>query len=1093
MRQRSSKASRAKTQATGFYQPKHNASRSYSTSGDGRRKTTLTKQFLDYQAVARQEELHAAPQPPPRATPLPSSDESLASALGDDAPAPERVPGLAGVAVATKTHAKRYESSDEPLATWMQFRNEYLDEVLRLEGRGRHAQRLTCPCGVGRCEFRCVECLGGELLCQPCTVAKHELLPLHRIERWEGTRFRKADLRGLGLVLRPAHNRDEPCVITAKPSPVVVLHINGVHVVNIQFCECKPETRRVQLLRMKWWPATPLEPKTCATFALLRQFHLLNLQGKVTAYDFYRSLELGTDNTGLESLPDRSSAFATMVRQWRHITMAKGAGRGHDASLIEGTKQGGLAVACRACPQPGVNLPLGWEDVPPEDAWLYQLMISQDANFRLKSRLRQSSSHDPWLSPGLAYFVDNKPYGDYVSQFVTQEDVRTCSGFAALLNAMTRHTKGLRATGVVAVSCRHELFMPKGMGDMQKGERSWANVDYVLASAVSGRRVKLIKDSYDVGCEHEKGFFERARDFPAQIKLEVPKEGWTFVVPKFHISAHKEACQGTFSPNYTPHMGRFDGEGVERNWPKLSGGAASTKEMTPGGRWETLDDFCGFANWRKTVQLGNDLLRLMIEAIPEAVSQKEVFTTFDKRLRLKQPLDVQRWEKMVLNWECDRRNAPSPFLLKRSTITRNEVRLRLLASENLAAVSGAAAVHDAGPSSFIVLGLDIRVSQLTTSLKRKESVMTLQQIAFQKRASGLLQKIQRFRELQIVYMPKLQTLTATELPAAPPLSVATIDTYPIVLPSDVPSHRRLHICSDNLIKIEDELQYADACDALEDLRHSLRMRTAYNQDKIANVTGQVPNTRARDMQQSVEEGVKNARDRYRKARSAIERLRGSGNWENALKPLADADIVGLNERALTREEQAENERVREMGLSAEDFGTALTGAVSVGEGRRMLSWIWYTGGGPSPSEQGNDHGLQDALRVEWAKARARAHRWSEQVRLLHEEMRRVLESTRYAAKEWNLRRSQRQTHADPSVLLDDELDEGLKAYADEHCAMETGLADAFEQKWAIVREMAEAAMNGTLKDDQAVVDDADVRVIELEIAAEDEDHEEDNS
>lgn len=79
------------------------------------------------------------------------------------------------------------------------------------------------------------------------------------------------------------------------------------------------------------------------------------------------------------------------------------------------------------------------------------------------------------------------------------------------------------------------------------------------------------------------------------------------------------------------------------------------------------------------------------------------------------------------------------------------------------------------------------------------------------------------------------------------------------------------------------------------------------------------------------------------------------------------------------------------------------------------------------------------------------------------------------------------------MLLDDELDEGLKAYADEHCAMETGLADTFEQKWAIVREMAEAAMNGTLKDYQAVVDGADVRVIELEITAEDEDHEEDNS
>ena len=84
---------------------------------------------------------------------------------------------------------------------------------------------------------------------------------------------------------------------------MTVLHVNGVHVVDVQFCSCRGSPRRVALLRMSWWPATPLEPRTCATFALLRQFHLLNLQGKMTAYDYYAALELLTDNTGLERLP----------------------------------------------------------------------------------------------------------------------------------------------------------------------------------------------------------------------------------------------------------------------------------------------------------------------------------------------------------------------------------------------------------------------------------------------------------------------------------------------------------------------------------------------------------------------------------------------------------------------------------------------------------------------------------------------------------------------------------------------------------------------------------------------------------------------
>lgn len=44
--------------------------------------------------------------------------------------------------------------------------------------------------------------------------------------------------------------------------------------------------------------------------------------------------------------------------------MLKRGGRGHDMAGIEGTQSGELAVACPSCPHPGINLPLGWEDVP---------------------------------------------------------------------------------------------------------------------------------------------------------------------------------------------------------------------------------------------------------------------------------------------------------------------------------------------------------------------------------------------------------------------------------------------------------------------------------------------------------------------------------------------------------------------------------------------------------------------------------------------------------------------------------------------------------------------------------------------------------
>jgi hypothetical protein len=61
--------------------------------------------------------------------------------------------------------------------------------------------------------------------------------------------------------------------------------------------------------------------------------------------------------------------FSRAVRVFRHIRMAKRAGRMYDPKGIQNTTRGGFALACPACPIPGFNLPPGWENVPQKDRY----------------------------------------------------------------------------------------------------------------------------------------------------------------------------------------------------------------------------------------------------------------------------------------------------------------------------------------------------------------------------------------------------------------------------------------------------------------------------------------------------------------------------------------------------------------------------------------------------------------------------------------------------------------------------------------------------------------------------------------------------
>ena len=171
--------------------------------------------------------------------------------------------------------------------------------------------------------------------------------------------------------------------------PFTVLHTNGVHHVNLAFCECteaaKHGTRVQQLRRRRLLPATTTDPQTACTFALLKGAQLLSLQSKLSLYDYYLFVEQLTDATGTVGVKvghlfnrfwliiliyskDRYKAFLRSLRKWRHIRMAKRGGRSYDPTGIKGTSAGELAVRCPACPIPSVNLPPNWCSVKKEFA-----------------------------------------------------------------------------------------------------------------------------------------------------------------------------------------------------------------------------------------------------------------------------------------------------------------------------------------------------------------------------------------------------------------------------------------------------------------------------------------------------------------------------------------------------------------------------------------------------------------------------------------------------------------------------------------------------------------------------------------------------
>jgi len=153
--------------------------------------------------------------------------------------------------------------------------------------------------------------------------------------------------------------------------------------VALDYCSCEgAKSAEVQLLRYSLYPVTSMNPKSAATFRVMKFFHLLSFESKCSGYEFYNTLSRYTDNVGVNSsrvsvpfknhfqvtkpTQDRYDEFMRIVHQWRNLKQLKRGGRAHEDGGIPGTKPGELALLCPACPHPGINLPSNWELAPPE-------------------------------------------------------------------------------------------------------------------------------------------------------------------------------------------------------------------------------------------------------------------------------------------------------------------------------------------------------------------------------------------------------------------------------------------------------------------------------------------------------------------------------------------------------------------------------------------------------------------------------------------------------------------------------------------------------------------------------------------------------
>jgi hypothetical protein len=292
----------------------------------------------------------------------------------------------------------------------------------------------------------------------------------------------------------------------------------------------------------------------------------------------------------------------------------------------------------------------------------------------------------------------------------------------------------------------------------------------------------------------------------------------------------------------------------------------------------------------------------------------------------------------------------------------------------------------------------------------------------QEKRTTLHRQIQNWREVQLIYTPQVAYLlsrtdqpleTDANTPPSPP-DIIFPENLPLYMPSSLPRHIRTLPALHEICQLELRLRKPQADDALADVRRQRRVIQGLWQFKKLNVsgTGNKPNTRFINLYKRFDKKTKRFAEKYRTAWQALHVLDPNGSWAIRLKELKDGDIRGP-------------------GRDANDATTS---------SRYEPSWIWLVQRGGDTESGMCEEELNESMRAEWAKTRARMSRWNEELLLVQEEMRRVLVYHKWKASWW-LTRSALRTGNDASILS------GVSGYANKQAAISEHMGNQCASYW----------------------------------------------
>ncbi|KAJ6462254.1 hypothetical protein C8R47DRAFT_1225566 [Mycena vitilis] len=986
-------------------------------------------------------------------------------------------------------------ASDNPNELWACLdREDFMDELLRHDGRGEFLHQTTCAveaCKSVDLRFRCVDCLYPCLYCKQCLLDIHERIPLHRVEERINGSFARVSLKKLGLHIQLGHPPGERCEnpVPAHGDAFVIITSHTINEVHLDFCNCgTAKTKPIQLLRMRLYPATGTDPRSASTFSGLRRFDHMTLESKCSPYEYYNSLARETDNTGLEPSRERYDEFLRMARQWQHLQLLKRAGRGHSPAedRVNETKAGEVALLCPACPQPGKNLPPDWDNLPFEKAFIYALYLAIDANFRLKRKDVSSEAKDPGLVKGWAFFGEVPHYMAHLAKFWDQKQERsTCVSHDAV-DKPDRESLGTASSGIGTVDCaRHNMKRPNGVGDLQKGER-YLNMDYLFFMSLRDSPLRRLYVSYDIACQWHKTIWERMKVFSeyAGVQFITGTKYLVFLVPKFHLPAHIELCNILYSFNLSPFVGRTDGEAPERGWADANRLANSTSISGPGARRDTLDVHFQYWNWKKTVGLGRTLLDRMKRYLPLMLDTRAAWVDIEASFP---PAVIEEWTAVAVLWESDDRK-PNPFrsTVKHESLPAVRLKLAVIASEDVIHERVRGDMHE---TEMLSMGLQLEEQQraLATHVKHVGAHETVDQGRRRvDRETKLRRKIDSWMTVQQLFIPEVTLLREREdeerkrVAATQVVPGVCAQDMKLFLPSGI--GRRAQ-CDTSLQDYEYQLRKGQAFAALDEMRGQLLVRTREYIYMDGSTTGNRAKTRSQTRIKGTQARIDQAGLEYRAARSALVSL-GSllerTEWETHLKPLLPGDARARPDQHFGDEERQRGGRPsksKKQKRGGAHPATESRQSQQLAESKMAMSWIWMAQDG---SEAQEDLVHNEVLRIEWAKTRAKAMRYAEEVELLEEEMRRVRHFLDWRAGWWRSQVGLR-AHLQP----DEALREGHAAYAAKQAGYMEALSVRFADNWKDIPRLLEItrAAYATMQPDEEDEESEEGEVDEVDGAA----------